>query len=153
MLQSLLINWKYHSRVLNHQYGVISIKDKKQRCFENLDQNLILLSKNSYTSIWIMAWMSNYIHTKQLTCALYSTSLFELICPWEMWLLPQISNFQTRIKDNYIEYFMWNCPQVNATRPDWWQVNIGSGNGLVPSGKKPLPEPMLTQISVAIWRH
>ena len=33
------------------------------------------------------------------------------------------------------------------------QVNIGSGNGLVPSGNKPLPEPMLTQISVAIWRH
>ena len=24
---------------------------------------------------------------------------------------------------------------------------------LVPSGTKPLPEPMLTQISVAIWRH
>ena len=32
-------------------------------------------------------------------------------------------------------------------------VNIGSGNGLVPSGNKPLPEPMLTQISVAKWRH
>ena len=32
-------------------------------------------------------------------------------------------------------------------------VNIGSGNGLVPSGNKPLPEPMLTQISVSIWRH
>ena len=32
----------------------------------------------------------------------------------------------------------------------WWDmatytwVNIGSGNGLVPSGTKPLPEPMLT---------
>ena len=32
-------------------------------------------------------------------------------------------------------------------------VNIGSGNGLVPSGNKPLPEPMLTQIYVAKWRH
>ena len=29
----------------------------------------------------------------------------------------------------------------------------GSDNGLVPSGNKPLPEPMLTQIYVAIWRH
>ena len=28
-------------------------------------------------------------------------------------------------------------------------VNIGSGNGLVPSGNKPLHEPMLTQIYVA----
>ena len=44
-------------------------------------------------------------------------------------------------------------PQVNATRPYWWLVNIGSGNGLVPSGNKPLSEPMLTQIYVAKWRH
>ena len=31
--------------------------------------------------------------------------------------------------------------------------NIGSGNGLVLPGNKPLPEPMLTQIYVAIWHH
>ena len=30
------------------------------------------------------------------------------------------------------------------------KVNIGSGNGLVPPGNKPLPEPVLTQIYVAI---
>ena len=33
------------------------------------------------------------------------------------------------------------------------QVNIGSGNGLVPDGTKPLPEPMFTQIYVAIYLH
>ena len=33
------------------------------------------------------------------------------------------------------------------------QYNIGSGNGLVPSGNKPLSEPMLTQIYAAIWCH
>ena len=43
--------------------------------------------------------------------------------------------------------------QVNAARPRWWLVNIGAGDGLVPLGNKPLSEPMLTQISVAIWRH
>ena len=32
-------------------------------------------------------------------------------------------------------------------------VNIDSGNGLVPSGNKPLPESVLTQISAAIWCH
>ena len=30
---------------------------------------------------------------------------------------------------------------------------IGSGNGLVPSGNKPLPEPMLNQIYIAKCRH
>ena len=29
--------------------------------------------------------------------------------------------------------------------------NIGSGNGLVPSGNKPLPEPMLTNIIVCFF--
>ena len=32
-------------------------------------------------------------------------------------------------------------------------VSIGPGNGLVPSGNKPLAEPMLTQIYVAIRHH
>ena len=30
--------------------------------------------------------------------------------------------------------FLLNRPQVNATRPHWWLVNIGSGYDLVPSG-------------------
>ena len=34
-----------------------------------------------------------------------------------------------------------------------WSVNLGSGNGLVPSGNKPLPEPMLTQITVTIGHN
>ena len=39
---------------------------------------------------------------------------------------------------------------VNFVMAYWWQmateiwVNIGSGNGLLPDGTKPLPEPMLT---------
>ena len=45
---------------------------------------------------------------------------------------------------------MWTCSQVNITEPHKWKVNIGSGIGFVPSGNKPLPEPMLTQIYVTI---
>ena len=33
------------------------------------------------------------------------------------------------------------------------EINIGSGNGLVPSVNKPLHEPMLTQIYVAKWHN
>ena len=33
------------------------------------------------------------------------------------------------------------------------EVNAGSRNAFVPPGNKPLPESMLTQISVAKWRH
>ena len=59
---------------------------------------------------------------------------------------------QTRFSDKYLRYFLWNSYQVNTT-PHWSLVNNGSGNGLVPSSNKPLHEPMLTQISGALWRH
>ena len=34
-----------------------------------------------------------------------------------------------------------------------WLVNIGSGNGLVPDGTKPLPEPMLTKFYNIVLHH
>ena len=61
--------------------------------------------------------------------------------------------FRTDFNDWWLRHLLWNCPHMIVTGLHWWSVNIGSVNGLVPSGNKPLPEPMLTQISVAIWRH
>ena len=61
--------------------------------------------------------------------ALLQFTIRELIGPWEI------------------------CSQVNTTTPHWSLANIGPGNGLVPSGNKPSPEPMLTYTPVAIWRH
>ena len=76
-----------------------------------------------------------------------------LIGPWEIWMKFWICNFQMDFSDWWLRHLLWNCPNMIVTGLHWWSVNIGSGNGLVPSGNKPLPEPMLTQISVAIWRH
>ena len=45
-----------------------------------------------------------------------------------------------------VEASLVKLPDMNVTGFKWWKVNIGSGNGLVSSGNKPLPEPMLTQI-------
>ena len=42
------------------------------------------------------------------------------------------------------------CFQVNARECLRWEIKVGSSNGLVPSGSKPLPETILTQIYVAI---
>ena len=49
--------------------------------------------------------------------------------------------------NRYLGNFLWNCPHLNDIIPHW-KVNIGSGNGLVQSGNKPLPELMSTQFSV-----
>ena len=49
-----------------------------------------------------------------------------------------------------LRHILKNCPNMNVTEFHWWSVNIGSGNGLVPSGNKPLPEAMLTPVFIAI---
>ena len=46
-----------------------------------------------------------------------------------------------------------NNIQMNVTGPYWRYINMGSGNGLVLSGNKPFPEPMLTWIYVTKWHH
>ena len=64
-----------------------------------------------------------------------------------------LGHFQANFSEWWLRYLLWNCPQMNAPRPYWWWVNIGSDNGLVPSGNKPLPEPILTQIYISKWHH
>ena len=63
-----------------------------------------------------------------------------------MWLYSWFSNFHTHIKDRHVAHFPLNCSLLNARIHEWRRlVNIGAGNGLVPSGKKPLqclPFPM-----------
>ena len=63
---------------------------------------------------------------------------------WEVQLYSWSSNFQTHIKDQYLEHVISTCPQVNARRPHWWLVKIGLGGGLVPWGNRPLLEPTRT---------
>ena len=53
--------------------------------------------------------------------------------------------FQTLLANWHLEHFFWNWGEVNVTRPHWWKVNICLGNGLMPSGNNPLPEPVLTR--------
>ena len=63
----------------------------------------------------------------------------------------QIGDFETHNSNRYLGKSLGIFHQVDATRPHWWLVNIGSGNGLVPSGNKPLSESMLTQIYVYVY--
>ena len=60
----------------------------------------------------------------------------------------RLFHVQAKFRDSWLRYLLWNCPNMNVTGLHLWSVNIGSGDGLVPSGSKPLPEPVLTQISV-----
>ena len=48
-----------------------------------------------------------------------------------------------RIKSMYTSY------AITPTEHPEFKVNTGSGNGLVPSGNRPLPESMFTQVNAA----
>ena len=69
------------------------------------------------------------------------------------WFVRSVKGILFKFMASYVEQWPGNCIQENATCPHWWQVDIGSGYGLVPSGSKPLPEPILTMIYVTIWHH
>ena len=56
----------------------------------------------------------------------------------------QNHNVQTYDGEYLFMHLLWNCAQLSATERYWYEVNIGSGNGLVPSGNK---------LCVAIWHH
>ena len=96
---------------------------------------VIVLSNTTGQSLW---------GNKNIKIKSDQLVLVKLIGPWGIWLQCQISKFQTHFNDKYLKYFLWNCFQVNATTHHWSIVNIGSGNGLMLSGNKPYPEPMLT---------
>ena len=53
-------------------------------------------------------------------------------------------NFQTQIPNWYLEQFLSNYLQENATEPLSWYGNIDPGNGSLSSGNEPLTVPMLT---------
>ena len=79
----------------------------------------------------------------------HTASCHEPICLWRIMQCYLRMHVMHEIHENFLR----NCSQVNATNTFSWlvlQVNICSGNGLVPSDKKPLPEPMLIRIHVTI---
>ena len=123
------------------------------------------VSSLELTLVQVMAWCRqatiHYLHCYLSQCRSRPKSSYGITGPqWVNSLAPvgtsikfQLGNFHANFSEWWLRYLLWNCPQMNATRPYWWYVNIGSGNGLVPPGNKPLPESMLTQIYDAKWHH
>ena len=77
----------------------------------------------------------------------------QLIGLWEILMKYQINNIQANYSNWWVRYLLWNCPQAIITGPYCWYFSIGSGNGLVSSSDKALPQPMLTKFLVAMWSN
>ena len=60
---------------------------------------------------------------------------------------------QSLIKDRNQEHFPWSWPQVNATRPHWWLVIIGSGMARCPQTTSHYLSPCWPQPLSPSWCH
>ena len=96
------------------------------------------------TNLWFLMCVLSYTVINQFYFPAKVNSLATGIFEW--------NNFQATFGNGLI---LWNCPQVIVTGTCWWykSVSFGSGNGLVPSGNKPLHEPMLTQLCCITRPH
>ena len=58
---------------------------------------------------------------------------YQLIGPSEIWMKFWTCNFQADSCGWWLRHPLWNCPNMKVTGLHWLSVNIGSGDGLVPS--------------------
>ena len=68
--------------------------------------------------------------------------LFGPLTHWplgDVWVILKKKAILRRVIQKKLGLSLWNCSQVNATKPHWWKIAIGSGHGLVSPGNKPLP--------------
>ena len=57
---------------------------------------------------------------------------FNLLTPEKSWRDLKKKD-KSWFADRYLQIYWWKYPQINDTGPYWWKVDIGSGNGLMPS--------------------
>ena len=63
-----------------------------------------------------------------------------------------INSFEMNTIAEFYEFLAKTLHSTNNINIQTFPLN-GSGNGLVPSGNKPSPKPMLTKIYKAVWHH
>ena len=84
-------------------------------------------------------WQSRHNHSKINMFLVKSLRLNDAWThQWNKASLVRISTFQSKLNDWWLGYHLWNWSQMNY---------FGQGDGLVSSGNKPLPEPMLFHIN------
>ena len=153
------VTWTYEARILVAIWNVICIqlrrwkrnmwqthttrKDVTERYFRRLLKKNIRYTWNRTINVTNFHFFSTGHYLKML----HINSLAPGKCG---------DNFKGVISELIWIKFMSTCEITLSWMPQNTlddKVNIGSGNGLVPFGTKPLPETMLIQIYVTTWHH
>ena len=164
---------RFHEKLLIHQITCIVLTHDRlfnyqaeglcRKMWHLLGRIYFVLTHEDITTHWIMGLGHELAFVREfiliiwvivhyvLNMVLNTVRLSDTIC-WHRSgsILAQVMACCLTAPSHYLA----NADFLSTVRPSGIHLMaLTSGNGLVPSGIKPLPEPMLTQISVAIWRH
>ena len=114
-------------------------------------------AKGKLYSVMKSQWIHNDLNLRYISLNLTDDNL-ELFNYWLAWCGETTNNYMNQCWQSYRSPHGVTGPQqikleINITGPNFWWFSIGSSNGLVPSGKKSLHEPMLTKLYVSTWHH
>ena len=96
------------------------------QCTPSLLRNVELSEQLASKCHPLIVWLLWYMITQELTHRPLQNMavIVEFLCT-PLW---------------YLKHFLCQCLQVNATGSQWWQINIGLGNGNRPWAKSMLPK-------------
>ena len=146
--------WSYVKQVTCYRMDKLVIvthtQTQKQMQARTIDQ-----SHKSHNAPVPYPAMHHFV-TEMCTCVHISATIWCIIVGyvsdalWGLWdwSIPKGQNWKNCNLLTHVHENLKSCSQVNATEHLGWEVNIGSSNGLVPSGNKSVLEPMLTRVGV-----
>ena len=136
------MEWCHH-----HELDYFIDKDEKKSIYVSL--SCILSQGSIFISIIYPVGALHVFHAFLVALQNLCTYLIILCSARYQVVLFFLANFS----DLWTRHLLWNCPQMNVIVPSWLlPVNILLVQVMAWS-RQPLPEPVLTQIPVAIWRH
>ena len=123
----------YFHFVSNGLPGIIRVVHDWICCPPYLENVKLFSDRRSFFIIMCKFWMEISI-------------FFNLLAPGRFEYNFRWSIFNIIFGIDGLRHLSQNCTEMNGIGCYWWWINIWLGNGVVPSGNKSLPEPMLTQI-------
>ena len=80
--------------------------------------------------ILLYTYMHVYVYTWIIKCHQLNNASSYIESRYSMW--NNMTLWPSTVA-SCLEYFLWNCHQMFATRPHWLSINICAGNRLLPS--------------------
>ena len=122
-----------------------------------LDPCVYRLSTAMLWPMWVISPSYPTFHTSMQKNCVQVTNGFANVVISAIVIINSVALIWKQLSEcNFKSWYRISCgnlTEIGARELHRWLVNISSRHWLVSAANKPLPEPMLTHISVVIWGH